>query len=186
MTHPMVEDKVVRGRATYEAGVLGSGAFISYFLLTGRWDWISYYLRVALLVAFLLALYVSFRGTFGGDEKAPWWRSPGSLRGWASPVGNAALALFFGALIVLAAKGFGYGDQRAAELSFPLEGGVYYVAQGGNSPLLNYHNTNDAQRFALEVVKLNPAGTRALGIYPSDPARYAVFGEGIQARARVR
>ena len=69
-------------RVSWLTGVLGSGAFISYFLLTGRWEWISYYLRVALLVAFLLWFYGSFRRTFGGDDKAPWWRSPGSLRGW--------------------------------------------------------------------------------------------------------
>lgn len=42
-------------KVSWLAGVLGSGAFISYFLLTGRWDWISYYLRAALLVAFLCA-----------------------------------------------------------------------------------------------------------------------------------
>lgn len=168
-------------KASWLAGVLGSGAYVSYFLLAGRWDWVGYYLRVALLVAFLLALCVSFRRTFGGDEKVPWWRSPGSLNGWFSLVANAALALFFGCLIVLAARGFVHGDQRAAELSFPLEGGIYYVGQGGNSPLLNHHNVVPAQRFVLDVTRLNPAGTRAFGVYPSDPSRYAVFGEGIRS-----
>jgi hypothetical protein len=168
-------------KVSWLAGVLGSGAYVSYFLLAGRWDWVGYYLRAALLVAFLLALYASFRRTFGGDEEVPWWRPPGSLNGWLSLVANAALALFFGALIVLAAQGFSHGDQRAAELSFPLEGGVYYVGQGGNSPLLNHHNVVSAQRFALDVTRLNPAGTRAAGLYPSDPSRYAVFGEGIRS-----
>jgi hypothetical protein len=82
---------------------------------------------------------------------------------------------------VTAARGLGHGDQRAAELSFPLEGGTYYVGQGGDSPLLNHHNTNRAQRFALDVFRLNAAGTRAAGIYPSDPSRYAVFGAGIHS-----
>jgi hypothetical protein len=168
-------------KASWLAGVLGSGAFVFYFLLVGRWDWVSYYLRAALLVALLLALYASFRKTFGGDEKVLWWRKLGSPNGRHSLVANAALALFFGALIAVAAQGLGYGDRRVAELSFPLEGGVYYVAQGGDSPLLNYHNANRAQRFALDVVKLNPAGTRAAGIYPSDPSRYAVFGEEIRS-----
>jgi hypothetical protein len=166
-------------KVSWLAGVLGSGAFISYCLLTGRWDWISYYLRGALLLALLCALYVSFRRTFGGDEKVPWWRSPGSLHGWSSLVANTVLALFFGVLTVLAAQGVCYGDQRAVELSFPLEGGVSYVAQGGNSSLLNYHIVDPAQSFALDIVKLNPAGTRAVGIYPSDPVRYSVFGAEI-------
>jgi hypothetical protein len=171
----------VPSRVSWLAGVLGSGAFVSYFLLAGRWDWTSYYLRAILLVAFLCALYVSFRKTFGGDKKLPWWRSPGSPNGWFSLVANAALALFFGTLIVLATQGFGHGDRRAAELSFPLEGGVFYVAHGGDSPLLNHHNTNRAQRFALDVMRLNAAGTRVLGIYPSDPSRYAIFGAGIHS-----
>jgi hypothetical protein len=167
-------------RASWLVGVLGSGAFISYFLLTGRWDWVSYYLRGALLVAFVCALYVSFRRA-SGDGRVPRWRSPGSPNGWVSLVSNAALALFFGALIVLAAQGFGYGNTRAAELSFPLEEGVYYVGQGGDSPLLNYHNTDRAQRFALDLVKLTAAGTRASGIYPPEPSRYAVFGAEIRS-----
>lgn len=82
---------------------------------------------------------------------------------------------------MLAALGFGYDDRKAAALTFPLEGSVYYVAQGGNSTLLNYHNTNRAQKFALDVVELNAAATRAAGIYPSRSSRYAVFGAEIHS-----
>src|ERR671916_3414005 len=121
----------VPSKVSWLSGVLGSGAYVSYFLLVGRWDWTGYYLRAALLLAFLCALYVSFRKTFGGEEGVPWWRPPRSPNGWLSLAANVALALFFGGLIALAAQGFGHGDRRAAELSFPLRGGVYYVGQGG-------------------------------------------------------
>jgi hypothetical protein len=171
----------VPSKVSWLSGVLGSGAYVTYFLLVGRWDWTGYYLRAALLLAFLCALYVSFRKTFGGEEGVPWWRPPGSPNGWLSLAANVALALFFGALIALAAQGFGHGDRRAAELSFPLRGGAYYVGQGGSSPLLNHHNTDRAQRFALDIDKLNPIGTRAAGLYPSDPSRYAIFGAEIRS-----
>ena len=167
-------------KASWLAAVLGTGAFVAYFLLVGRWDWVSYYLRVAMLVALLCAVYVSFRRTFG-KERVPWWRSPGSVRGWLSLLTNALLAVLFAAFTIIAARGLGPGDLRAAQLSFPLEGGVFYVAHGGGSPPLNYHNVDRAQRFALDAVKLNPAGTRAFGLYPSEPSRYAVFGERVHA-----
>lgn len=60
------------------AGVLGSGAFVSYFLLVGRWDWVSYYLRVALLVAFLLARSTCLSvGPLEATKRSPGGVSPG-------------------------------------------------------------------------------------------------------------
>lgn len=161
------------------AGVLGFGAYIFYIFLAGAgWHLVSYYLRVAVVVAFLCVVYVSFRRI--SRAGLPWWRRPGSLGGWASLSANVVfLAIFLTWSTVLATQGFAYGDLRAAELSFPLRGGVWHVVHGGNSPTLNYHNVDPAQRFALDVVKLNPAGTRASGVYPSDPERYAAFGEEI-------
>ncbi len=60
------------------------------------------------------------------------------------------------------------GDPRTAELSFPLQEGVSYVAQGGSSPGLNYHNVDRAQRYAVDVGQLEAVGTRAWGLYPAD------------------
>lgn len=168
-------------KAAWLAAALGTAAFVAYFLLVGRWDWTSYYLRVAIPLALLAAVHASFRRTFG-EGGLPWWHSPSSLRGWSTPAVNVLLAVLFAGLAAFAARGLVPGDERPAELSFPLKDGVYYVAQGGASPLLNYHNNVDsAHRFALDVNALNAAGTRAVGAYPSDPARYAVFGEPIHA-----
>ena len=169
-----------QSRASWLAALLGSGFFVTYFVLIGRWDWISYYLRVVVLVAFLCAAYVSFRRVFGGD-KVPWWRSPGSLARWSSLVANAFLAVLFAFLCALVVQALSSGEARPVALTFPLEGRAYYVAHGGGSPVLNYHNVDQAQRFALDVDKLNLAGTRATGLYPAEPERYAIFGDEIQA-----
>ncbi|MBD2463427.1 M23 family metallopeptidase [Oscillatoria sp. FACHB-1407] len=53
----------------------------------------------------------------------------------------------------------------------------YYVAHGGNSPAINYHNVNPTQQYALDVVKLNALGTRANGLYPRSLTNYAIWGE---------
>jgi len=66
-------------------------------------------------------------------------------------------------------------------LAFPLHHGWYYVAQGGNSSRLNHHNTDRAQQYALDLVELNAAGIRAMGVYPSEVDRYVIFGETVHS-----
>ena len=158
--------------------VLGYGTYILYLVLAGAgWSWVSYYFRLAVPVAFLVAVAVSLRRI--SRSAVPWWQSPGSANGWSSLVVNVVIALVFAGSTVVVVDGFTYDDVRPADLSFPLRGGVFHVVHGGASPALNYHNVNRAQRFALDIVELNAAGTRASGIYPADPARYAAFGEEI-------
>lgn len=167
-----------KSRTSWLATMLGSGAYTLYFFLAGAgWYWVSVNFRWAIPAVFLVATVVSLRRTWRAD--VPWWRNPGSPNGWALLATNAFLALLFGGVSLLAAQGYSYEDSRAVELSFPLRGGVWHVVHGGNGPMLNYHNVDPAQRFALDVVRLNPLGTRASGIYPSDPARYAAFGQKI-------
>lgn len=158
--------------------VWGSAAFIGYMFLIGRWDWFSYYLRVLMPLVFVVAAYRSFRRIRG----APWWSRPESVSGWGNLGAYGFLAVLFSSFTAVAATGMSAADEQAVELSFPLESSVSYVGQGGGSPQLNYHNAGDsAQRFALDVTSLNVAGTRTLGLLPSDPERYEIFGKRIQS-----
>ena len=75
-----------------------------------------------------------------------------------------------------AASGYFYSD-KAVELSFPLKNGVYYIAHGGNSSLLNNHYVSDSQKYALAIVKLNTFGNRAIGIYPKELTSYSIWGD---------
>jgi len=68
---------------------------------------------------------------------------------------------------------------NAIDVSFPLRNGAYYVAHGGNDATINYHHNHTAQRFALDIVKLNRFGTRASGIYPKLLARYSIFNDPV-------
>lgn len=166
-----------RSKISWLVSTAALGAYVAGMVMIGAWAWVSYYFRIALPLAFLGAAYCSFRRVL--PRQVPWWRRPESASGWAELVTDALVAAVFGWLAVGAVQGLGHGNARAVELSFPLKGGVYYVGQGGGSPMLNHHSVDKAQRFALDIVKLNAAGTRAAGLYPSDPARYAVFGEPI-------
>lgn len=166
-------------KTAWLAAVLGSGAYVVFMAFAGGgWQVVGYWFRFAVLGFFLIAVLVSFRRVWCAG--APWWRRPGP-GGWASVSIYAFLTVFFGLNTAVALPGLGYGKARAVELSFPLEGGIWMVQHGGNSPALNYHNVDEAQRYALDIVKLNALGTRASGLFPTDPERYAAFGAEIRS-----
>lgn len=152
-----------------------SGAFLLYIFLAGRWDWLSYYLRYLLVLPFVVAIIVSYRRM----QKVQFFVPTGSARWWN--IGSGLLALLvFGSFLGWAIRGSFYTD-TPVHLAFPLQDGWYYVGQGGNSTLLNYHNSSNSQRYAMDIVELNVAGARARGIYPTELERYAIFGETIHS-----
>ncbi len=143
--------------------------FILFIFLAGRWDWIGYYLRFVWLALLAAALVVS------------WRRSRGELflvqdgrRNWMSLAGNMIIVLLFLGFLALSVRGYFYADEPVG-LAFPLRGGRSYIAQGGNSSQLNYHNKSRSQRYALDITALNMGGVRALGLYPSDLGRYVIY-----------
>lgn len=163
-------------KSIWLVSVLGVGTYFASILLNGRWDWVSYPLRFLLPVAFLVAAFVSLRRLQA--KGTPWWDKSGSLGKWANLIAGAFLIFVFGLSVVQSVRGLSPEDP-AAQLSFPLEGGVSYVAHGGDSVGLNYHNVEPPQRYAVDVVQLTAVGTRAWGLYPEEPSRYAAFGETV-------
>lgn len=152
-----------------------SGLYILYLFLAGPWDWVSYYLRYIFPVLYLIAIVFSYRRVkslpfFTDRNRGDWWR-----------IGEATFVIllilyFFSQML----PGFSYSP-KAVQLAFPLEDGWYYIGQGGNSQFLNQHNENRAQKFAMDILELNPAGLRAEGIYPSDVNRYEIYGETVHS-----
>lgn len=61
---------------------------------------------------------------------------------------------------------------------------LIYDAQGGDSPLINYHNTHATQRFALDILELNAIGMRAASLHPSRLERYMIFGRDVHSPCR--
>jgi hypothetical protein len=151
--------------------LLTTGAVVLLVLLVGRWDVLGYYTRLLLTGLFALAAFVSWqrhRGrpmTVPGDR--PYWRRHGID------------ALVLGIFVVMVARiGMGFfPSNEPVALRFPLRDGWFMVGQGGDSSLINYHNSHPAQRFALDLSAINQFGFRAGGILPTELDRYEIFGK---------
>lgn len=167
-------------RLAWLARVLAFGGYILFLFIAGAaWSWVSVYFRYFVPLLFIAAAIVSWRKVW--DERLPWWRRPASLGAWLNLGVEALLGVYFVFAITGALSGLTYSDTREVQLAFPLNDGIYFVGHGGNSPTINYHNVDRAQRYALDILALNAAGVRALGVYPTDLARYAAYGKEISS-----
>ena len=148
----------------------------AHLFMAGHWNWFSYYLRFVMVLLLLAAAVAGWRHA----RRERFWPASRLTRWWA-PAANALLAALF-AFVVAAYAFQGYGfEGEAVALSFPLRSGAYYVGQGGNHMVLNHHHSHPAQRYALDVVKLNAAGLRTDGLNPAALSRYLIFGEPLVA-----
>ncbi|MGF2037283.1 MAG: M23 family metallopeptidase [Nostoc sp. CmiVER01] len=145
------------------------GSYILFIFLVGNWSWFGYYLRYLFLFLFAIAT-IKYALSF---TILPLWLNP-ELNQWSDLLAVGFVLIFFMFLNLKAFKAHSTFEPSIS-LSFPLKQGTYYVAHGGNSSLVNSHYKNQAQRFALDIVKLNLWGIRARGLYPSELNRYEIF-----------
>ena len=152
-----------------------SGVFMALLFVTGRWDVVGYYLRFLLPVLFVVAAVAGYARV----RAVPWLVD--GRPGAATPMLSAIVSLMlFAGLLIFAVRGF-WHDDELVHLSSPLQGGAFYVGQGGNSPLLNHHNTHATQRYALDILELNEIGTRATSMHPAELDRYVIFGRAVRS-----
>jgi hypothetical protein len=145
--------------------------FSIFIFLYGRWDWLSYYLRIILIILLFIATFKCYnklrRLTFNTKREFNNWLTLGI---------NSSIIITFSIFNILILQGY-FFNQPPVQLTFPLQNGIYYVAHGGNSPMINHHNSKSAQHYALDIVKLNRFGTRVRGVYPQQLMKYAIFGQ---------
>jgi len=91
---------------------------------------------------------------------------------------KVAIGFFFGAVGVGVLQAHEVPPQPI-DLHFPLRNGTFLVMHGGSTPAANAHYADAKQRYAVDLVKLNGAGFRARGVFPSDPRAYAIFGTDV-------
>lgn len=103
------------------------------------------------------------------DKKTKW--------GWTKSIGQFVFTLLLFCSCVEVIRGFAT-DEKGIDLAFPLKEG--FIGQGGNSVLINYHNSDTTtQQYALDIVKLNSWGRIAEGLFPDDLNKYFIFGDTI-------
>lgn len=115
----------------------------------------------------------------------PWL--PARLAGWAGVVLFGALAAGSVVIGMRAWAGAQPPLVPAVSLAWPLQGGRFLVANGGNHLWINSHLrsflSNDPRfipwrgnRWAVDFVALDTLGLRSAGFIPVDAARYRIFG----------
>jgi hypothetical protein len=153
-----------------------SGAFIAYVSMMGRWDLVSVYVRYAIVVLYVGAVLWSFRNV----RRLPFVTRNRAPRRSMKYAASGVMLLFFSGFAAWTARGYFYSDEPV-ELTFPLQSGWYYVGQGGNTRIVNYHNVDHAQRYALDIVALNRGGARARGLHPRELDRYVIFDHPVHS-----
>lgn len=164
---------VHRSRLNWLLHTLVSGSVVAFAVVVGNWGWTSVYLQVSLPLLWAAAAAFSWRRT-RSRWRAFHWGETATRK--LSTVAEIFVGAVFIPVTLFATSGY-FPETRPVELQFPLKDGVYHVGQGGDLPLINYHNVHQAQRYALDIGKLNVFGTRAAGLYPEQPVDYAVYGE---------
>ena len=164
--------------------ILGVVVYVASIAIGGVWLMLPWY--TGLVYLFIAALAVLWRA---GDVRTLPWRPVGRFACIELAV---AVVLFVGAsaLLVQTVNARGASAAPAVNLSFPLKGGTYYVANGGAGELTNAHvkTLHDerfrdyrAQSYAIDIVRVGERGLRASGALPADLSRYASFGEAVLA-----
>lgn len=169
---------------------LGISVFSAYFLVPAFFVGALWLSRpagpVISWMAFAIAHLVICRLVYMGNwcwVGAPFrWIFPAALAGAAFHSGGgrgflfSATAFFVLAGLPMARLRATAPRAGATRLSLPFSEGRYYVGQGGQTRLLNHHQGIASQKFAIDFLRLNAAGTRCRGLYPPVLERYAIYG----------
>ena len=153
-------------RMTWLAALYVAGSYFAFLYLAGAWSWFGGMMRHILPTFLLVTVWATY---LHGNPKTilDFTPSPDFLL-------SILMGTFFAALTIFAVRGR-KGPVEDMELSFPLRGGTFCIAQGGASRVLNAHYVHTSQRYAIDVVKLSDSGIRAQGLCPPTPDRYAIW-----------
>jgi hypothetical protein len=162
-----------RDRAAWLLKAVLATSFAVFVTVSGRWDFFSRYLRFLPAVLIAGAAIAGYRRI----RERPFYTGREG-REWLGTGITGLEVVLIGAAAVLSISGQFYAEEPV-RLAFPLENGTYYVGQGGNHFLVNYHNAGRSQAFAADIVALNELGMRAQGIYPEEREDYAIYGETV-------
>jgi hypothetical protein len=148
--------------------ILTSGV-TGFAILGAPWGWFGVPLRLVITLLFAIAVVMSVRRAERTDMLPE------------SPVRHfvkVMIGLFFGgvAMGVLRAHAV---PPDAIDLQFPLRDGAYLIGHGGSETAANIHGYDKAQRYGVDILKLNSFGRRAHGLYPRELAAYEIYGTNV-------
>lgn len=162
-----------KSRLEWLLDALTTTALVVWIFQSGNWSWVGYYFRFLLLALLIIALVISWKKV----RTLP-FRMKYSMNQKFTLGVYALLLLVFGTYNVFVMSSY-TTDEVAIELTFPLQEGTYYIGQGGNHVQMNYHQAYPAQKYALDILKLNKLGTRANGLYPKELRKYQIYEDNL-------
>ncbi|MGL4540034.1 MAG: M23 family metallopeptidase [Candidatus Rhabdochlamydia sp.] len=150
-----------------------SAGYILCLFFIGGWPMIitGYYMRYALLIALIISVMKSCFNTKRSFSKFTWrYFFTALCTSLASlvPIGITISVLVSSSRI-----------PKAIHIDFPLKNGNYYILHGGNSLFTNHHREVDAQKYALDVIKLNRFGFRSKSVNAQILDDYNIYGDVI-------
>lgn len=150
-----------------------SAGYILCLFFIGGWPMIitGYYMRYILLIALIISVIKSYFNTKRSFPKFTWrYFFTALCTSLASllPIGIIVSVLVSSSRI-----------PKAIHIDFPLKSGNYYILQGGNSLFTNHHREVDAQKYALDMIKLNRFGFRCKAMNAQALDDYNIYGDMI-------
>lgn len=144
-----------------------------YFI--APWDNVGFvyrYLMMAIFAVILIASLYKKRGL-------PIWPVQKS---WKTYIG-LLLIYMLGLYFIQAVPSFFTArkyPQPAVEMTFPLKGGAFQIGHGGSNESANYHYAYKAQKYALDIVQVDPKNGRKWNkLFSHDNSDYYIYGTTI-------
>jgi hypothetical protein len=167
-------------RVTWLARTLLATLYCAGIAVVGVWGFVPWPVPYLYLILAAGAAARSHRSTAGAPALPD---SPVSRAGLAA---SGLVAAAFAFVLVDALRGHLPPGEPAVSLAFPLRGGTFIVANGGNSTWINAHlgvknRDYQGQNHAVDLLQLNGMGLRARGLQPRDLTQYAIFGTPVYA-----
>jgi len=161
------------GRLVWYLDFVTAASVITIFYVIGTWVFVSYYLRYAVAITFLIVSFVRFL-VIRHQSLVP-SRHTASRTTLLVRIAAAVITLWLAVLVYA-----GHAPPAGTlDLSFPLRDGSYCIIQGGRNFVTNpFHNFVDSEH-AVDIVKINRAGNRADGISPRDRSAYHIYDEPV-------
>jgi len=152
--------------------------------IAGLWLFVPWYVPHVLMVISIALAARTLPNAFR------LWPSLQNHRQRLALAARVGVAMMGAGTLWMAVEGRTPPSGTLVDLAFPLRSGHYYVANGGNTKLVNAHlKLLSGERFrrfrgaayGIDILGLNPLGHHASGLAPRDPAQYAIFGDAIYA-----
>ncbi len=162
-----------KSKAEWLLDAVTTTVIVVWIFQSGNWSWVGYYFRFLVLALFVIALLNSWKKV----RKLP-FKIKYKINQKVTLGVNMFLLLIFSTYNIFIISSY-TTDEATIELTFPLQDGTYYIGQGGNHVQMNYHQAYPAQKYALDILKLNKFGTRANGLYPKELRKYHIYEDDL-------